>query len=915
MPVKDKKPQWRSEVLAYLQETAADIIAGLDLQTILQKAVNRTAELIGADIVTVHIYDPLTGGVRAVAGHGLTDEATFRQHGPGRGKVERLVARRGTPIITEDVSASELAGPFAAREGVQSAAGLPLKVGDEIIGVLFVSYRETHKFKPEEVEVLISLANQAAIAIQNARLLSDAQRRVQDLEIVNSVSQIIGAKLDPQDLLQTIASQIADKLHCTHCTLFFPQKEDGELLLVPQVTHGTRSEVMTRRFRLGEGLAGWVFQHGQSLVPADASEDPRFAPARERRDRPRSMLVAPVKVGDHTIGVISADQDEYGWFSENDRRLVDAVAQQAGIAIQRATGLALLQDIGGRIISLQNVDDILQRVVSGAIKLTNTTSGVIYLVSEDGKSVTRSFQYPTDFDHPAPRMDRERGLTRRVIKTGEVLIFPDILQDTRVNPVLHDRVRSMIAIPLKFEQRVIGVLYLNDAHRHDFTETEVSLLSTLASQAASAVQKARLFEELQERATQLERLQEVTTLITAERSNLGKVLRLIVNSLGDIFPGASCTVRLYSSKTDRFESKVAIGLLADLVERLPRPGGVSRYVIKTKMPRYLVGDTLAKPSDGGPAVRVSVLKQGVKACAHLPLLSEGDVIGVLYVDLTTPHRFSAHEKRILELFAAQAAIAIENARSYETLEEKVEERALQLKKEHKRRLAAESWATLGKTAGNLLHRINNTTGIIPVAVQSLRELLESVQIGEERRKDVVADLDRIERNSRNTLQLARVLWKPFEVTPTKRHDVNALVEEAISSANIPATVHLQKHLGSTLPMIATSHLLTDVFVELITNAVKSMPDGGRLTIVSEKANDDYVAVRFSDTGSGISRKNQEKIFDLFYTTDKSSLGFGLWWVRTFLMSQGGIISINSRKGRGATFTVRLPIEGPGSQVE
>jgi len=224
------------------------------------------------------------------------------------------------------------------------------------------------------------------------------------------------------------------------------------------------------------------------------------------------MLVAPVRVGDQTIGVISADQDEFDWFSESDRRLLDALAWQAGIAIERATALELLQDIGNRIISAQNVGDILQQIVCGAIKLTNTTSGVIYLISEDGKSVINSFQYPPDFDHPAPRMDEKGGLTRQVFATGKTLIFPDIRQDARVNPVLHDRVQSMIAIPLKLEQKVIGVLYLNDADLHDFTETEISLLRTLASQAAIAIENARLYTELGR-----ERLELRSRLINAER--------------------------------------------------------------------------------------------------------------------------------------------------------------------------------------------------------------------------------------------------------------------------------------------------------------------------------------------------------------------------------------------------------------
>jgi len=304
-----------------------------------------------------------------------------------------------------------------------------------------------------------------------------------------------------------------------------------------------------------------------------------------------------------------------------------------------------------------------------------------------------------------------------------------------------------------------------------------------------------------------------------------------------------------------------------------------------------------------------VHREGIISSAAVPLMVGEEAVGVLFVNYRASHVFRDEEQKTIELFATQAAIATRNAQLFEQLSLANKT----LREEHGRRLAAESWATLGKAAGNLLHRINNTTGIIPVAAQSLRELLEDGPVDGERQMGVTADLDRIERNAKYTLQLARALWKPFEVLPTQRRDVNDLLKEAISIASIPANVHLVRQFDGDLPMIVTSRLLTDVFVELITNAVKAMPGGGRLTIVSKKVKDDYVEVKFSDTGWGIFPEDQEKIFDLFFTTDEGSLGFGLWWVKTFLTSQGGIISVKSENSKGTTFTVQLPIEGPVPQ--
>lgn len=420
--------------------------------------------------------------------------------------ITALALAEGRPLVRADILADEIEPKFfhfaeARRQGWHSFMAAPLLGRDgEWLGALNLYSPEIAKFGNPEDELMRTFANQAAVAIQNARLFDEAQRRIRDLEIINEVGVIMGTKLQTEDLLQTIVAQIAQQLKCAQCTLFFPHKEQETLWLVPRVSVGlTSSRPGQRRFKPGEGLVGWVFREGRSVVLDDATADPRFVPATGPQEQPRSMLVAPVKVGDQTIGVISTDQAKFGWFSENDRRWVDTLARQAGIAIQRALALELLQDIGKRIINPQRkVDDILQQIVTGAIELTGTTAGVIHLISEDGRSVLKSFQYPAQPDLANPLVDGRDKLTHLVTPDGKMQIIADVRQDERVNHVLQDRYQSLIAIPLEFEQKVIGVLLLCDTHWHNFSETEVSLLSTLANQAAIAIQNARLYSEMEQ---------------------------------------------------------------------------------------------------------------------------------------------------------------------------------------------------------------------------------------------------------------------------------------------------------------------------------------------------------------------------------------------------------------------------------
>jgi GAF domain-containing protein len=1237
---KGKEPLRQAETL---REVSGAISSALELKEVAGRILDELGRVIEYRKASLQL---IRGDARTLlAGRGFDEKAVdqwfLRPISQDR-LASRIVASR-EPLILSEPSKDPDWTIFPGTADVRSWVGLPLVYDRETIGLLTLDHDHSGFYTQAIRDLLVSFANQAAIDIQKARLFDSAQRRIRDLEIVNEVVQVISTKLDTQDLLRTIVFQVADKLNCVHCTLFFPQEEKGELLLVPQVTHGVRSnEIMTRRFNLGEGLAGWVFQHGESLVLDNAMDDPRFSPAREKRDQPRSMLVTPVKVGDRTIGVISADQDAFGWFSESDRRLVDALAQQAGIAIQRAIGLALLQDIGNRIISVQQVDEILQQVVSGAIKLTNMTSGVIYLISEDGQSVIKSY-HPPDFKHPAPRMDREEGLTRTVIRTGEVLCISDIRQDPRVNPILHDRFRSMIVVPLKLEQRVIGAFYLQDEHPHDFTETEVSLLLTLASQAAIAIENARLleeatkraegmvfaselgselsatraikeiprllvretirafnaeagalalinaetkevefqfaldykgteefevmkgykipldkgiagavvqsgvpvisnniqedphwhrevdsvtgfttksilavpmaygnqvtgvieilnkrdgspflererdcltvmassaaiaienarlfeqlkwereerveaireigfgitagvdidevldgllqktlglmreasvgeiwlldeesgrlnirttqgdiaaevseldagegvqgwvaqtgepylvedieadphfvrrlagtrceltvpllkgaqvigvlnvghpqpnafvmedvrlleaiasqvviaienarlFKELDERATQLERLQKVTTTISAEPSDLERVLDLIVESLSGIFYGAPCAIRLYDPTTDKFGQRVAAGGRDQLAYH-PRPIGTARYVVKTKSPLY-VEDTSLAPPDGQPIIREELIKVGVKAIAYLPLVSAEDVIGILYVNLTAPHRFSQNDKQILELFASQAAVAIENARLYSELKDAYEE----LRELDKRK--SEFLSTVSHELRTPLTPIkscveNMLGGIYGPINEKQRARLELALAGandEARLVENLLDLVRIQ-EGRVSLDLEFGNVGDIVQNIIQVFEYDAKEKQIKLRAELPG----KDDLVTQLDRGKTKQVLSN----LVHNAVKFTPQGGTVT-VSASSEGEWIKVRVSDTGFGIPEGELEKIFDRFYQVDSSltrkvgGTGIGLSIAKEYIEMHGGKIWVESKLGKGSTFTFTLPKRG------
>jgi len=569
--------------------------------------------------------------------------------------ISRVVEGR-EPLILEQTTSDPHWEVRESTKRINSWVGIPIIFDGKLIGLVTLDHTQAGYYKKSIKESLYKYASAISPRIWNVSLWNSAQRLIRDMEIVHEVVKHVGTKLDIKDILRTIAAQIAIRLSCSRCAIFFHEQVDGRPMLVPQIAYEGKNEKTLRRvFRSDEGLAGKVFTKGESIVVFDTMREEGFVAASEIKNEPRSMLVAPLKIGNQTIGVISVDQDTRGGFNESDRLLVDALAQQAGIAIQRSQELKLLQDIGNRINSFLKVDEILREMIEGAIRLTHTSTGVIYLISEDGKSVQKSY-YPDGFEHPAPRMDQENGLTRTVINTGRPVEIPDINKEpTRVHPKLRGRFQSTIAMPLIVRNKVIGVFYLNDEKPRNFNDTERSFLSTLATQAALAIQNAK-------RISMLKGFEEfLKNLIIKEQDQEGALANIACGIREILGEGVSPTINLYDEDTDRFGSCHAYGPLANELQESPRDiGGTGRYVLRSRLPLYI--NDVHNPPKGCPTIRQRSIDLGVCSFAAIPLKRQSNIFGVLFINSQVPIYFDDEFKRLLAIFASQAATAIEIAR-------------------------------------------------------------------------------------------------------------------------------------------------------------------------------------------------------------------------------------------------------------
>ena len=465
---------------------------------------------------------------------------------------------------------------------------------------------------------------------------------------------------------------------------------------------------------------------------------------------------------------------------------------------------------------------------------------------------------------------------------------------------------AVVAVPSLWLDTVRGVLVVADSTPHrTFDHHDTALLQALSELTAAAMSQA---ERLTRMTAQFRALHVIDIALTSSLQ-LDRVLDLILEKATGLVGAEHGSLRLLDPETGVLVLKAHLGegWTPEVCAYTFRLGqGITGWVAQNQKP-YLCSDALNDPLN-------VVLFEEMRSGVAVPLLEgagpdqhPGRVQGVLLLESTRLAAFDQQDVELLEALAQVAMIAIQNATQHHKLQSMHDA----LQDEHERRVAAEKWAVMGQAATALAHRINNLVGLVPASAAEIRRTLTTLQVPSAEGEWIEANLQRIERSGQFILRMADALFRPFQETgPLARFDVNRLLQEALQAADPPPDVHLIRDFGQHLPAVESSSLLVDVFLELFTNALKAMHDRPQKRLqVSTRAQPDeagaWVVIQISDTGPGITPDKAARLWDMFKQSE-DGVGFGLWWVRTFIERQGGSISFQSEPGEGATFTIRLP---------
>jgi GAF domain-containing protein len=802
---------------------------------------------------------------------------------------------------TDDVRNEPDLVPLAEMLGENTTAMLilPLVSGSNLTALIFAQTTGDNRFSMNEVELARTISNQAAIALENARLYQSTVRTAERLAALNQSSASIGSSLNLGEIYSSIHSAAERLMPVDAIAITLLDEPARQIEAVYLMDRGTIYP--PRRAPLGQGISSRIIESGTPLLIGTLAEAEALGSSNlGEGDQPPSILAVPMTLVGKPMGMLSVQNYQPNVYSQEDLQILGTLANQAIVAIQNARLFAETQNLASQLEARvvertaqlqreqQNTETLLRiltevsssldldRALNRTLSLLNEAIGaeqgtILLLHAEDNLLHYRAgYGYLTDRAEASGRgftMKIGEGLAGWVVQNREAVLINDLHQDPRWVPSRSGQDhRSAIFVPMMVGEDVIGVLMVFQRAIDFFSGEMLNLVKAIASQVAVAINNAHLYELIRDQA---ERLGVMLRKEQEEASRSQAILEAVAD--GVLVTGPDNRITFVNSSTERVLSLEGGSLLGGSLDAFAGLFGKAASTWMETIRRW--SEEPASHQSGDSYAEQLELENGRIALVHLaPVILQNDFLGTVSI-----FRDITHEVEV-------------------------------------DRLKSEFVATVSHELRTPMTAIKGYVDILVMgAAGALNEnqvhFLDIVRNNIERLNILVDDLLDVSR-----IESGRITLKPQPV------DLCEVAEEVIQDVkrrsqneNKPMDVSLEVP-RSVPPVLGDSERVRQILGNLVDNAYNYTPENGVIRVSIHQGNG-VVQVDVKDSGVGIVPDDQPRIFERFFRGEHPMVlatpgtGLGLPIVRQLVeMDQGRIWMTSSGvPGEGSVFSFTLPV--------